>query len=1200
MKLRQKTLLLVVFPLVGLIALLYYSLAAVLQRSYEQLEEQDTQRNVHRVQEALKGDLEALKRVTHDYAFWDDTYTFIADGNQSYINSNLTTDIFSTTDANFIIYINRQGKVIFSEGFNVQQEETIAIPPSLLDQLKPGSPLRKISSTGVSAGLLPTGDEILLVASQPILRTDGSGPSRGTLIMARYLDATRLDALKQRTQLDLSIHLVKRPDLSPDLRTAIDKLEQNASQLSNLFNQAPIHIHPLDADTIEGYTLLSDLYNKPVLLIRVSLPRDIFKQGQVSLQYLILSLLGLGTVFIIILVLLLENIVLKRLIQLSGEVKQIGQQNDLSYRVTAQGKDELSALGQAVNWMLEQLEIKASALAEEQQKAENLLLNILPAPIVPKLKQSQDSIAEHYDEVTILFADIVGFTPLSSRLEPIELVSILNQIFSEFDNLADQLRLEKIKTIGDAYMVAAGLPLPRRDHAAAIAEMALSMQEVIQKFSTSYGDRFQIRVGINTGVAVAGVIGTKKFIYDLWGDAVNIASRMESSGEPGAIQVTEATYHHIKDRFILERRGTVNVKGRGEMTTYWLRGRKANRSSILPLNHPTHLDFILHFRSDRKTLTTSKIPLNLALVLDCSGSMGGQPLNCEIAAAQTLVSSLGPEDFLSVVTFDDIAKTIVPPQAVRDIQAIQDQIGHIGLGGLANLSEGWLMGADCIELNQSQDALNRILLFTSGKANLGVTDAQALIQTAKNLAERGIVTTTLGFGHRFNEELLIEIANASGGNFYLIQSPEEIQEVVRIELEGLVSLVTQDLIATIRPISPILTGSAEQNGSGQAVEIVQILNNYRTEWEGENLKVLRVFMGDVYAVEPKPLTIELSLPAFSTPGIQKVATVSYQYRTLEQGTVHLKTGEIPLTVEVGSPEQATQMQPDQVVQEQASKLRIAKAKEEAVALADRRDYAGACQILRDTIAQIDPHMLNDSFEVAEEAEQLKYYALQLENNQLDETVRKEMRHQSYQARSRSRRDLNLWGTTSGSTESLEIVTTPEGGVLVKCFRKAGKLHMRVISEGYNPDFNVLFPRHLREEGATYWVEDIQLADSGTFYRVCGEIKLYSPSGRRPKRLFAKVAVPASLLQAAKVNGSIQDLETTDRVEDGVLIQCIANGKELRARVVSDGYNPDFDVRLPRHLRQEGMLFVVDGVKETGRGARSYIACGKVRRLVHKK
>jgi len=214
----------------------------------------------------------------------------------------------------------------------------------------------------------------------------------------------------------------------------------------------------------------------------------------------------------------------------------------------------------------------------EKERSESLLLNILPESIAQQLKQSRTSIAEHFDEVTILFADIVDFTTLSERLKPIELVDLLNCIFSEFDELVESVKLEKIKTIGDAYMVAAGLPVRRPDHAEAIADMALAMQQRISAFSALTGENVQIRIGINTGMVVAGVIGTKKFIYDLWGDAVNVASRMESSSQPGRIQVTTATYNLLKDRYHFEARGIVEIKGKGAMETYWLSGKKSRNT----------------------------------------------------------------------------------------------------------------------------------------------------------------------------------------------------------------------------------------------------------------------------------------------------------------------------------------------------------------------------------------------------------------------------------------------------------------------------------------------------------------------------------------------------------------------------------------------------------------------------------------------
>ncbi len=214
------------------------------------------------------------------------------------------------------------------------------------------------------------------------------------------------------------------------------------------------------------------------------------------------------------------------------------------------------------------------ALTAARKRAELLLLNILPQPVAERLKRGQRIIAESFEAVTILFADLVDFTKFSTQTSPTELVEILNQIFSKFDRLAEEHRIEKIKTIGDAYMVAAGLPMPREDHAHAIAEMALDMQEVIAEYDEDTGEIFKLRIGINTGPVVAGVIGIKKFSYDLWGDTVNTASRMESHGLPGCIQVTATTYELLKDQYRFEEREPIQVKGKGEMITYLLKGRK--------------------------------------------------------------------------------------------------------------------------------------------------------------------------------------------------------------------------------------------------------------------------------------------------------------------------------------------------------------------------------------------------------------------------------------------------------------------------------------------------------------------------------------------------------------------------------------------------------------------------------------------------
>jgi class 3 adenylate cyclase len=210
------------------------------------------------------------------------------------------------------------------------------------------------------------------------------------------------------------------------------------------------------------------------------------------------------------------------------------------------------------------------ALQLEQQRSERLLLNVLPAPIAARLKAGEAVIADAFPEVTVLFADIVDFARRSRQVRPAQVVATLNQLFSAFDQLAERQGLEKIKTIGDAYMVAGGLPTPRPDHAQAVAEMALAMREEAARRADPSGQPLQLRIGIDTGPVAAGVIGTSKFSYDLWGDTVNTASRMESHGIPGCIQVTERTYQRLREGYRFQRRGPIQVRGMGEMVTYFL------------------------------------------------------------------------------------------------------------------------------------------------------------------------------------------------------------------------------------------------------------------------------------------------------------------------------------------------------------------------------------------------------------------------------------------------------------------------------------------------------------------------------------------------------------------------------------------------------------------------------------------------------
>jgi len=222
-----------------------------------------------------------------------------------------------------------------------------------------------------------------------------------------------------------------------------------------------------------------------------------------------------------------------------------------------------------------------------ERRSEKLLLTILPESIAARLKRGEEPIADHHDDITVLFADLAGFTVRSAHETPAETVAVLNEVFSVFDGLVRRYGLEKIRTIGDSYMVAAGVPVARPDHAHAICAMALDLRGEVARLNANHDWDLSFRIGINSGPAVAGIVGREKFHYDLWGDTVNIASRMESHGLPDQIQVTEPVYERLKNDFVFERRGFVEVKGKGPTLTYLLVGRVGEHSDSDSVSEPT-------------------------------------------------------------------------------------------------------------------------------------------------------------------------------------------------------------------------------------------------------------------------------------------------------------------------------------------------------------------------------------------------------------------------------------------------------------------------------------------------------------------------------------------------------------------------------------------------------------------------------------
>ena len=614
--------------------------------------------------------------------------------------------------------------------------------------------------------------------------------------------------------------------------------------------------------------------------------------------------------------------------------------------------------------------------------------------------------------------------------------------------------------------------------------------------------------------------------------------------------------------------------------------------AALPAGNPTSLDLLLTLRpEDPAGPRAPRRPLNLGLVIDRSGSMAGNSLKQALKAAETLIGHLGPDDVVSLVVYDDKVDTILPPTNVIDKAAIRELLRKVRAGGTTNLSGGWLKGCDHVLATRTtrrvpvpggSDMIHRVLLLTDGQANAGVTDPAILINSARQKAEEGAVTTTLGFGSHFNEDLLIGMARAAGGNFYFIQAPEDAEEVFRIEVESLAALAGQNLSLTLAPLG----------GAG----IAQLHSNYRTETRDDGALV--VALGDIYAGEDKLLALALSVPAQSgtqeVPGVAPLLNVSYEYQAVSDGAIQSVASPEPLLVSapVVSLDEALGAVAETATVLQISRIRIAKAKDLAIAEADAGDYAAAASRLRAIIGELRRSGLDEHFEIAEEVAQLDHFADRLDRRQFDPASRKEMRDQSYQAQMRGRSDLSQRGTAGGSAASLATATTADGGVELVCAREGGKLRMRVVSAGYDPALNIQFPRGIREEGIHYVVESLQLSANGSFYRAAGDIRRLIIPGQEYR---GGAAQRTRSTTAAKVSArTAADLEATSSVDDGVIVQCLRDGSKLRVRVVSDGYDPTYNMRFPRDIREEGTLYVVDNVIE---GGGSYIACGRIRRFV---
>jgi class 3 adenylate cyclase len=370
-----------------------------------------------------------------------------------------------------------------------------------------------------------------------------TGVSEDSINRIRTLKTTILEAKADRPSVREALHGREG--------TTIEKAVLGSNM--NLVSYTPLHIPDLQWAIASNMSLDEAL--KPV-----SEMRRLF------------SWYGLGVLLLTIAAAWFMTRRITRPINALVEAAQRVGAGDLTAQVEWRWKDELGLLSDTFNAMTKSIREKAALIEQKNRENEALLLNILPGEIAARLKGGEHEIADGYADVTVLFGDLVGFTALSSRISAVELVDMLNGLFSRFDQAANDLGIEKIKTIGDCYMAVCGLPKRCPDHAARMARMALRMVEATREYGREIGLNLQVRIGINSGPVVAGVIGANKFIYDLWGDTVNLASRMESTGVPSEIQVTRSVYEHLKDEFEFGSRGAVPVKGKGEIEAWLLRG----------------------------------------------------------------------------------------------------------------------------------------------------------------------------------------------------------------------------------------------------------------------------------------------------------------------------------------------------------------------------------------------------------------------------------------------------------------------------------------------------------------------------------------------------------------------------------------------------------------------------------------------------
>lgn len=498
-------------------------------------------------------------------------------------------------------------------------------------------------------------------------------------------------------------------------------------------------------------------------------------------------------------------------------------------------------------------------------------------------------------------------------------------------------------------------------------------------------------------------------------------------------------------------------------------------AAVLSPGKTSTVELLLTFQCDYlRARGAQRRPLSLSVVIDRSGSMSGKPLQAATRAAGMLLRQLSPHDTVSVVTYESRVETLIEPTLATDPEALARSLSKIRVGGATALHGGWQRGCELVQARPASESVQRVVLLTDGLANVGVTEPSEIIsQTAARRAQ-GVATSTLGFGRDFDEDLLIGMADAGGGNFYYIESPDEAAQLFLIEAESLTAVGAQNLEVTVRPCRGVVIE-----------ELIDVRGLSRRE---DGTAVLS--LGDVYGGEDRTVGLVLTVTAPEKEGFFEMCEVTYGYDPVSESRSRGEITQTTLVMGISGRESA---QADPVVTRALRQLRVARAKGRAVALDVSGQRHEAAVVLRKEANTLGERDGEESYEVAEERAQLEYFAERIDEGALDGGTRKLLKDQAFQGRSRSRVELGARGAGGGSAAGLAEVSEVGRGVLLVCEREGGKLRVTARGEGVDATVPVLIPRAVRQEGVRYVAEGLESRAKGTYYTVNGALKRLAPS-----------------------------------------------------------------------------------------------------------